>query len=130
MAQTSRTSSSGGGAGQLILDKIAGETISALKLVISDGNNEVIVADPNGAFEGAQVLGIALNSANVGEEVRVLTQGALQDSSFAFSINSQLYLGTNGFVTDTPPATGHRVLVAKAIETDEIYLEIEETIIL
>lgn len=113
---------------QLIVKREAVEVISALKLVASAGANLIKIAEPDESFEDAQVLGVAINAAIVGAQVEVLLNGVITDLSFNFPLNSLLYLGDNGTITDVQPTTGYRVSVGKATGINEIYIEIQETI--
>lgn len=113
---------------QLVVKREAVEVISALKLVASAGANLVKIAEPDQTYGDSQVLGVALQAVGIGGETKVLMNGVLFDPIFNFPVNSLLYLGDNGTITDVQPTTGYRVSVGKATGINEIYIEIQETI--
>lgn len=116
---------------RLIVTRIAEEDISALKLVTASEPNEVRISDPNAAFEDAQVLGLALNSATTGNEVQVLLSGAHTDPSFSsLTLNSKLFLGATGSITQTAPTTGHQTDVGEYIGDNAVFIFRRQPIIL
>ena len=114
--------------GRLVVEREAVEVISALKLVKSAGAGLCEIASPSGSFENAQVLGVALNAANIGEKVRILTFGGLDDASFVFSADQNLYLGEFGNLTTTPVIGGYDLTVGKVLGLGEIWVDIKEII--
>lgn len=108
----------------------AGSILSALKCVYSVNPNTIEYANNNIAFLNATVFGITITAAQANESTQVQTYGILRDSSFNWSSGTQLYLSTNGNLTDTAPLTGFRTLVATSQGVGQIFINIQEPIIL
>jgi hypothetical protein len=108
----------------------AGEILSALKCVYSNSPNTVSLANNNIAFLNANVFGLTITAAQANESTQVQTYGILRDSSFNWIAGAQLYLGTNGNLTDTAPLSGFRTLVATSQGAGSIFINIQEPIIL
>ncbi len=86
--------------------KVATETMSAIRLVKLDNPTDVSLATSDSTCPDATVLGVSRTAANATENVEIVTSGKLYDSSFNFPVNSPLFLGINGIITDVAPTTG------------------------
>lgn len=123
-------SSIGGGSDGSLEIVNAGAILSALKCVTVTSPNTVIYANNNIDLSSATVLGITIVAAQANESTQVKTYGILRDSSFSWSVNTQLYLDINGSLTDTAPITGFRTLVATSQGSGAIFINIQEPITL
>jgi hypothetical protein len=119
-----------GGSSGSLESRNASETISALKCVYSISANSIAIAKNNVSFNEASVFGVAVTAANTNEEVNIQTYGVLRDTSFSWSANTQLYVDTNGSLTDVAPSTGFRTLVATAQGIGQIFINVQEPITL
>lgn len=110
--------------------KLASVTISALKCVSIVSPTQIKLAESDVDFATATVFGIAVTAGNAAESIKIITAGVLNDSTFNWPANTQLYVDTNGSLTDVAPLTGFRTLVATSNGTNEININIQEPIIL
>ena len=95
---------------------------SALRAVYSNGVS-VDIAD-NALFTTAQVYGITIQGGSAGNSVKVITAGHLQDSSFNFTPNEIVFLGSNGVITNMPPVSGVQSVIGLATKIDTIFVRI------
>ena len=95
---------------------------SALRAVYSDGS-AVAIAD-NAIIDTARVYGITLQGGFAGNQVKVITAGHLQDLSFSFTPNKEIFLGSSGGITETAAVTGVHSPIGLAITTDIILVRI------
>lgn len=112
-----------------IIEREAFENISALKMVIVNLDNTVSLADSASAFEDAKTIGMALSAATAGNMVRIATFGVVEDISFTYSANDQLYLSSNGDIKITAPATPtdtYNVFIGQALGSGQIFINIQE----
>lgn len=107
----------------------AAEDISALQMVIAINPTSVAVADKE-LLNDAQAFGMAITAGLTGTEIRVVTFGQIDDPSFNFGANEQLFLNNNGAITDIPPITGHNVPVGRGMGVGSIFIDIDELTIL
>jgi hypothetical protein len=117
----------------LVIEKVAGETISALRLVRFSDADTVVYATNNQTYNEAKAVGIATNGAALGGTVRVLIIGIMEDSFFAFPSNTLLFLGPDGTIVSTPPSlptAGYSVIVGEAPTNGVFSLSIREPVIL
>ena len=110
---------------------IAGQTLSALRAVVSLPDGRVIYADSNLDYERARAFGITLSAANENQALLVVTQGELTDLSFgSMTVNQDVFLGPNGTLTQSAATTGFHVVLGSYIGNNKIKVEIENPIIL
>lgn len=109
----------------------ASVAISAMQLVKSTSATHVGLAIPDGNYQDAKVLGVALTAANIGDDVTILVFGTLVDGTFAgFSLNDTVYLAYDSFLTQTIPTSDRLVRLGKAIGNNTVFIQIEEPILL
>lgn len=108
---------------------IASEIISALKMVYQTSPTSVGLSDHQNSSK-KDVVGIALNSSNIGGNVTVLLFGRVEDPFFNFPLNDNLFLGNNGIVTNIPPISGYFVIIGKSLGAGAIFINIERTVVL
>lgn len=126
------TSSGGGGGGtvteaeqakRLIITRKASGTLSAMRLVRPLNSTHVMYATNNDSLEAAEVLGVTLTAATDNQDVEILIFGALSDASFNFTVNTQLYLGLGGSITDAAPIAGYSLEIGRALGGTDIFLD-------
>lgn len=93
----------------LTIKRKASEPILKGDAVYSTGSDLVGVADNNTTINKANVLGIALNAANTGEDILILIFGTMTDPIYSvFAVNSVLFLDEFGGITDEKPTQPSR----------------------
>ena len=108
----------------------AGETISALKCVYSFDANTIKLGSSSGSLAEAMAFGVTITAANINESLQIQTYGTLRDTSFTFAANDQLYVSSNGSITNVAPVTGYRTVIGTAQGIGSIFINIQETIVL
>lgn len=98
----------------------AGENISAGNVVFVKLNDAKAYVSDLATQDDRRALGIALNTATSGNEVKVQTQGRYQTSGL--TANTTYYLGNAGALT----STWNRVRVGYAVSTTELNISIED----
>ena len=99
----------------------AATPLSALKVVTHDGRY-ADHTDPT-------TIAIAGITVTAGLTVQVQTYGELTDAQWAWTPNLPLFVGTDGTLTQTEPATGYFLRVGEAISATSIMVRIEPPII-
>lgn len=108
----------------------AGETISAVKAVYSNGV-ALFLGDANTDYQHASTVGISITGGNATEEIRYLIDGPLYDSSFSFTDGEPVFLALSGALTQTDPLTlgyTYRVLIGYATGVNGLNINIKEPI--
>lgn len=107
-----------------------GQTISALKLIYVGLDGRVYPATSQTTYDEARVAGITKLSGNANDQRPVLVFGRIDDPSFTFPVNADLFLGTAGNIVATAPSTGHHKPIGRSLGLGSIFLDIGTTIIL
>lgn len=113
----------------LVIERIASENISALKIVYLNSTTTCAKSD-NSSHSSATSCGIAINAGNIGDTIKILSFGVVEDSSFIFGINEPIYLSVDGEITATPPSSGYLVKIGYGLGSGAIFIKIEKPIAL
>ena len=113
-----------GPAGGAAVQRLAGETLSALRIVYElDG--EVFALDSGDADHIDLLLGITLTAADAGQPVNVQRLGAVDDDAWSWQ-PGRVWLGVAGALTQTPPADGFDVLIGAAVASGRLLLNLQD----
>ena len=115
--------------GASTLQRVAGETISALRLVYENDNGEVFYIDKEDDININSILGLTITSASTGGNVNVQRTGVVDDDSWSWDAG-KVWLGANGVLTQSPPSVGFDVLIGTAVSSTRIILNIQDSILL
>lgn len=115
--------------GASTFQRVAGETISALRLVYENDNEEVFYIDQEDDININSILGLTITSASTGGNVSVRRTGIIDDDSWSWSVG-RIWLGANGALTQSPPSVGFDVLIGAAVSSTRIILNIQDSILL
>lgn len=89
-------------AAKTIIKKICTETITQFSIVRLVSSTQTSLASIE-TYVRAKAVGIALQSGIIGDQIRILTFGILEDPSFNFTLNEPIFLDTNGVISQIPP---------------------------
>lgn len=83
--------------------------------------------DPNNSAHADQVAGVAETAATTGGTARIRTAGVTENDSWAWA-EGPVYVGADGVLTQTPPATGWQMTIGRALTTTSLLVDIEPPI--
>jgi hypothetical protein len=107
-----------------------GQTISALKLVYVGLDGKIYPASNDIGYDEARVVGMTKLAGNLNQQRPVLVFGRIDDPSFTYPANTDLFLGTMGNIVAIAPTAGHYKLIGRSLGPGSIFLDIGTTIIL
>jgi hypothetical protein len=116
------------GIGQLT-SKPAGEDLGQGKIVAVSGNTFVL-ADNDVIAHVNAIVGITLSATLTGNTAQVLQIGKVTNNTWSWTPDQPLFVGSNGDMTQTPPATGFVQVVGVAVTATEINFEIKTPVVL
>ena len=108
--------------GDAVTTATASINLSALRAVILDNAGQFAYADsgtPSHAYRVAGILPYAVPQDAEGVAYRL---GEISDAVWSWTRGSPIFLGTNGQLTQTPPATGILLVLAQPISPTVINL--------
>lgn len=123
---------SGGTGGGTVTTSEAAKSVKTSIVVDSviGGNRAVIrtatglaLANNTDAGHSGLVIGITQNAASAGGTVEVVNEGELEGFS-GLSVNSPIYLSTNGLLTQSLPASGFIQQVGMALTATKIFVHL------
>jgi len=112
---------------------ISAISISALRLLTTDSNGNLIYASNSILLHADSVIGMSTNSVSALGVSEFVTGGIFEDSSWDFGVGDKLYLGANGFITNIAPVSPTATFsqqVGYAMTNKKIKLDIQKSIIL
>lgn len=108
---------------------IAGEAISLGDLVRLDSSTHAFKAVTDSYVE-SKVIGIALNSASLSNNVKVLLFGVYEEAGLAFPVNEPLFLQGSGGISLTSPSSSGKFItnIGQSLGNDLIFINIRNPI--
>lgn len=111
-----------GSGGSTALTMTAGAALSGRRMVVTNSSGHAIYADQTMIDHAHRVLGITTGAAALGAAVIVQTSGEFTESTWNWNIDHPIFLGINGQLTQTVPATGVLLQVAAPMSTTTILI--------
>lgn len=107
----------------------AGVNVSAFMALKVNFLGKVIPCGNTSINEVNSYIGLATNSASAGQDVIVKTAGLIEDASFTFILNSPIFIGSNGQLTQIFPTTGYIKIIGWPITTNKFILNSQQPIV-
>lgn len=107
---------------------VAASTLSGHRAVVSVSATEIGYADNDTPSHSVKVLGIIKDAANAGGTVMVQTFRSMTEPSWDWTPGQPIFLGNNGMLTQTVPATGFILELGVAISPQTIWIDIKQAI--
>lgn len=117
-----------GPAGGQVLQRTAGQDLSALLVVYEDMFAQVWPADAAVEADVLALLGVTVSAAPGGELVNVQRLGVIDDSGWGWTPGRRVYLAGQGRLTHDPPVSGYDVLIGMALSPTRLLLNIQDPI--
>lgn len=115
-----------GPAGGSSVQRTAGETISALRLVY-ELNDQVFYLDAADGEHVDLVCGVTLTSATTGQPINVQSSGPMDDSAWSWA-PGPVWLGADGLLTQAPPEAGYLLYVGRAVSSTRLIINIDQPV--
>lgn len=119
------------GSERVTVDLEAGEALGGHRAVTVDANGKAIYASNLTAAHLYKVVGITLNAAILAGTVIVLKDGAVEETSWSWTVGSPVFLGSNGLLTQTlPTAPAFLQILGVPLSPTRLLVSIREPIVL
>ena len=117
-----------GASGGASFIRVSGQPLSALKVVWEDASGAVRLLDYRDDAHIDLLSGITITAASsAGQEVTLQAGGVLDIAGLAMT-PGRVWLGADGALTQTPPASGFYVLLGRAFAPNRMLIEIGDNI--
>lgn len=119
-----------GSPGEFIISKTASATLSGHRAVVPDAVGGVIYADSSTLTHRDKTLGITTSAAGIGAAASIRTYGELTEPSWNWALDTPVFVGLTGLLTQTPPTSGFVQRVGFPTATDTLFIDIDTAITL
>lgn len=93
-----------GPSGGSALSVVAASAIGGHRVVVLDSAGAPVYADNTNSSHVHKVFGITLNAGNSGDTISCVRSGEVVESTWNWTLDLPIFLGTNGLLTQTAPA--------------------------
>jgi hypothetical protein len=121
-ARAWRPSSGGGGSSGDVVTRIASENLSGHRVVYADSPNTVAYASASDYGQARRIVGLTKGAASLGDNVDIQFQNIINEPGWSWVEGKDVYLGENGFITQTVPVSGNIVQVGSAVSATAMQL--------
>lgn len=92
-----------GPSGGAAINFTADSTIGGHRVIVLNANEAPEYADNSNSSHIHKVMGVTLNAGNAGDTISIVRSGEVVEPTWNWTLNSPVFLGTNGLLTQTPP---------------------------
>jgi hypothetical protein len=103
--------------------------LSALRMIVLE-SGQWIYASSDQESHGNAAIGLLLTGQSQGSLCNALLQGLATDLGWNWAANQPVFLGLNGMLTQSQPATGFRRIVGFAASPTQLLINPQEAIFL
>lgn len=107
----------------------AGQILGGHRVVLLNSIGQAVYPNRSIPADADLVIGLTTTSAVQGGSVGVITAGEVIESSWAWIYGVPIWLGDNGLLTQIPPVTGWKQLIATVKSPTIIVMSIRQTIL-
>lgn len=109
----------------------AGETIAAYDAVYVE-NDLAFLASNDDNLHFLSFAGLAAVGASITDPIDIITSGLAVNPAWSWIANQEVFLGTNGQLTQIPPtpiSSNYRIVVGEVVAPDRLIVRISEPIL-
>ena len=108
---------------------LAAEAVGGHRVVIGSGFNGVLLANAGNEAHFGKVIGLTMNAASIGGAVTVKNVGAVDEPSWNFTPDADVWLASNGLFTQTPPNSVFTQRIGYALTPTRMWVDLSDSII-
>lgn len=110
--------------------KTAGVDLGGHRIVVVDDAGLLDYANSTNMLHFAKVLGMTTGAVAAGASATVATGGEITEPSWNWTLDQEVFLGTNGQMTQTPPSTGFSITIGFPTAATKLFIKIGTPIVL
>lgn len=116
--------------GAVVVQYTAGEALGGHRIVILDDSPLAFYASNNVLAHANKILGMTTGAVAIDDLATIQTSGEVTEPSWAWVLNTPIWLGVNGLLTQTAPTSGFSLIVGFPITSTKILIRLREPIFL
>lgn len=114
----------------IISNWVAEEIINSHRILVTTSSGTVKHANSSILLDAHRILGLSLTAATIGGNVRVLEFGTVSEVSWNWIVDTAMFLGEDGVLTQTSPTTGFTSVVGFASSATSLFIRPRQAILL
>jgi hypothetical protein len=114
--------------GGVVIQCTAGEALGGHRVVVLNAVAEAVYASNAVPAHLHKVLGLTTGAEILGAVATVQTGGEMVEPTWAWTLDTPIFLGTNGLLTQVEPTTGFSLVVAFPITATKVFIKIQESL--
>jgi len=118
------------GSGVNTITRPAATALGGHRVVIINASGKAAYADKSQPTHVYAILGVTTGAAEQDADVEVQTFGEMQEPSFNWTLNQEIFLGANGQMTQTPPSSGFQRVIGFPLATDTLFIDLNTPVVL
>lgn len=119
-----------GPVGSSALQYPAGAALGGHRMAVLNDAGQAIYADKDIPAHAGKVLGMTTGAVALGDLATIQTGGELTEPSWAWTLDTPVWLGSNGLLTQATPTTGFSLIVGFPITATKLFINLREPIFL
>ena len=116
--------------GGVVVKCTAGEALGGHRVVVLNEAAEAVYASNAVPEHLHKVLGLTTGAVIIGAAATVQTGGEMTEPTWAWTLDAPIFLGVDGLLTQTPPASGFLLVVAFPVTATKIFIKLREPLAL
>lgn len=116
-----------GRSGPVVVPAVAGQVTSGHRVMAVGADGRFVYAGSN--HEDRLPVGISLGAAAENAALQVQAGGEIVEPSWSWDVQTPVYMGVDGLLTQTPPSVGMFVIVGKPVSPTSMIISFSEPFI-
>jgi hypothetical protein len=117
-------------AGGSAITVTAGQDVGGHRAVVLNASDQALYADQTNPHHVNRLVGVTTGAASAGGSVSIVSHGNMVEPTWNWTVDSPVFLGANGLLTQTPPISGFLQIVGMAVSPTTLFVTIRDPIIL
>lgn len=104
--------------------------IGGYRVIVSDASGYALHADYTNLNHASCILGVSTTAVTDNSTLTIRSSGFLEEATWNWTLYQPIYLGVDGVLTQTPPASGFIQIVANVITPTKLLINIKDPIVI
>lgn len=105
---------------------VAGQALAQYRIVVLDTDARMVYADHKNVSHAGKIIGLTMADAAMDAVIVVRSFGLVENPSWNWNIiKPNVFLSTNGNITQTPPTSGFACVIGSAVSAERLLIRIQ-----
>ena len=108
----------------------AGVALGGHRMVVLNDTGHAIYADKDMPAHAGKVLGMTTGAVALGDLTTIQTGGEITEPSWTWTLDTPVWLGSNGLLAQAMPTTGFSLIIGFPITATKLFINLREPLFL